>query len=209
MTTWSTCPNGHRYDPSLTPECPECAALRSFLAPLKKSETGGNEGCSLNIPGQIVPRHTVVPVTEPKERNIIPLQDPLVDGCSKTMAIDWDEQYSEDSVEPITGWLVCIEGPERGADYRLHKENNFIGRSHQMDVCISGDHTVTEERHAVVAYDSLKNKFFFSPSGGSIVYLNDKAVLTVAEIRCGDRLGIGQSVFLFIPLCGERFQWEK
>ena len=29
-------------------------------------------------------------------------------------------------VEPVVGWLVCIDGPSRGSDYRLHAGYNYI-----------------------------------------------------------------------------------
>lgn len=49
MTTWTTCSNGHRYDLSLTSECPECAMLRRFMIPQKRFEPGGNENVGFHI----------------------------------------------------------------------------------------------------------------------------------------------------------------
>jgi hypothetical protein len=40
--------------------------------------------------------------------------------------------------------MVCLEGPDRGRDFRLHAEKNFIGRSPGMDVCILSDDTAIE-----------------------------------------------------------------
>lgn len=34
----------------------------------------------------------------------------------------------------VTGWLVCVKGPEKGRDYRLHHGFNRLGRSMDMDV---------------------------------------------------------------------------
>ena len=213
MTAWTVCPNGHRYDASLTSECPECAMLRRFMIPQKRFEPGGND----NFGFHIVRKNTEEPKVPMNSNGSsigeehhcpVPSCD-LTDGSyGETMAVDCDGKHRAELEQLVTGWLVCVDGPEKGKDYRLHNANNFIGRSSDMDVCISGDLTVSEDKHAVVAYDSLENNFFISPSGGkSIVRLNGKPVLMPQKIKYGDRLQIGRTVFLFVPLCGIRFQW--
>ena len=78
-----------------------------------------------------------------------------------------------------------------------------------MDVCIPGDATVSRDNHAIIAYDTLERIFYFAPaSGGSIVRVNGKAVLGNVELKAYDRITIGQSQFLFIPFCGEKYEWE-
>ena len=37
-------------------------------------------------------------------------------------------------MDPVTGWLVCIEGPSKGRDYKIMTEKNFLGRSETMDI---------------------------------------------------------------------------
>ena len=39
-------------------------------------------------------------------------------------------------LKPVTGWLVCLEGPSRGRDYRIIPEKNFIGRAGDMEIRI-------------------------------------------------------------------------
>ena len=48
----------------------------------------------------------------------------MVDDPDKTMSING----TTESVNPVTGWLVCIEGPHYGKDYKIHAGKNFIGR---------------------------------------------------------------------------------
>ena len=45
-------------------------------------------------------------------------------------------------------------------------------------------------------------------SGASIVRHNGKAVLNNVELKNGDRIQIGKGTYIFVPLCGENFQWE-
>lgn len=49
----------------------------------------------------------------------------MVDDPDKTMSING----TTESVDPVTGWLVCIEGPQYGKDYKIHAGKNFIGRA--------------------------------------------------------------------------------
>lgn len=121
-----------------------------------------------------------------------------------------DKRYREETtaVRPVTGWLVCIEGVEKGKDYRLHEEINYIGRSKVNDVVLGSDPTVSRERHAMIAYDTRENMFLVAPSGGtSLIRQNGRPVLGTMELRSGDRLEIGECMYIFIALCGENFQW--
>ncbi len=111
---------------------------------------------------------------------------------------------------PAVGWLVCIEGNNRGRDYRLHAGYNTIGKNPANDIAISGDDTVSRERHAVIAYDQEENLFFFAPQNGvNLLRLNGKVLMTASEIKANDILTIGKSRFIFIPLCTENFRWEE
>ena len=56
---------------------------------------------------------------------------------------------------PVTGWLVCINGDEKGNDYRLHAGKNFVGRSQAMDVVLTDDKSISREKHCSVLYLSL------------------------------------------------------
>jgi pSer/pThr/pTyr-binding forkhead associated (FHA) protein len=114
----------------------------------------------------------------------------------------------EIGIDPVVGWLVCIDGKEKGRDYRIHSDNNFIGRSEKMDICIRGDETISRENHAVISFDSRDKVYYFSPGDGrSIVRLNDKAIFSTSQLQANDTIEIGKTKLMFIPLCGERFEW--
>ena len=79
-----------------------------------------------------------------------------------------------------------------------------------MDVCISGDNTISRENHAILAYDTREKLYYFAPgSGRGIVRLNGRAVLMMTELKPYDRIEIGKSILMFVPLCGEQFSWEE
>ena len=112
------------------------------------------------------------------------------------------------SFMPVVGWLVCIEGNDRGRDFRLHAGYNTVGKNPGNDVSIPSDSTISRERHAVIAYDQEENLFFFAPANGvNLLRLNGKVLMAPAEIKTNDILTIGKSKLLFIPLCTETFRW--
>lgn len=211
------CRFGHQYDPSITAECPECAKMGGRTVPLMNNGEfafGAAEEIGATVPlrRDTVPVNPVVGINwaDTGEYSATgPISGPA-ESYAPTMPVNYDKGGINDKAsQPVTGWLVCIDGPEKGRDYRIHDEYNYIGRDTGMDICIAGDPTVSRSRHAIIAYDSQERIFFFAPSSGaSIVRHNGRAVLNNVELKYGDRLQIGKGTFLFVPLCGEMFQWE-
>ena len=137
----------------------------------------------------------------------LPIGNLAVDSDGPTEAV-WRGEDIHCSTDPVVGWLVCLSGNEKGRDYRIHADNNFIGRDRHMDICISGDETISRDKHAVIAYDNRDRVFYFAPGDGrSIVRLNGKAVLSTTEIKAYDKIELGKTELLFVPLCGEGFDW--
>ena len=112
------------------------------------------------------------------------------------------------AMQPVVGWLVCIDGPMRGNDYRIHAGYNSIGRE-IGDIHIRGDQTISRQNHARIAFEPKSNRFFFSPADGrNIVYVNDQMVMNTEELRNYDVITIGETKLMLIALCGERFCWN-
>ena len=191
------CENGHAYDPSITPECPECAAKRAFKGTI--SLNGGIRSGNAAAYGKTMPL-----VAQPENGS-----PAAAESYSKTMPVHYGESRPGNQVIfPVAGWIVCREGAEWGKSFPVHEQNNYIGRAESNDICLAADPTVSREHHAVIAYDSRSRVFYFSPStGASIIYLNGQPVFNTVSLKAYDELEIGKCKFLFIPLCGENFQW--
>ena len=131
-----------------------------------------------------------------------------IDDYESTKAVPLEgESYGFD---PVVGWLVCIGGPNRGEAYRLHSGTNFIGSSQEMDVCIPQDQTISRNNAASVSYDD-RNKEFFLERGDvrNQVYVNGAVVRQYVDLVIYDRITIGSSELIFVPLCGEKFSWKE
>ncbi|MDR0267393.1 FHA domain-containing protein [Paenibacillus sp.] len=113
-------------------------------------------------------------------------------------------------IQPVTGWLVCVEGPQMGQDYRIMAEKNFIGRAEEMHIRIIGDNGVSRRNHAVIVYDPKKRNFYLLPGDASgLAYHNNEAVYSPVELNAYDLIQLGRSKFVFVPLCGPHFEWDN
>lgn len=111
---------------------------------------------------------------------------------------------------PCVGWLIALGGEHIGTDFRLKVGKNFIGRSLQMDVALTDDKSVSRERHAIVVYDPKSNFYLVQPGeSSSLVYHNNKLVLTPEKLEAYDMITVGDINLLFMPLCSERFNWGE
>lgn len=134
---------------------------------------------------------------------------PILEESEKTKEPD-----NIEGVEPVVGWLVCIEGIQMGKDYKIRKGSNFIGRSEEMDISIAGDNTISKTNHASITYDPKMRKFTIAPGeSGGLIYLSnqekkDEPVLNAEELSAFDVIEIGKSKFIFINLCGPNFNWS-
>lgn len=220
------CPEGHFYDPAKHAACPWCAlptdvgasqktrAIRPEAAPALASPppiaahapppvprvTPPVAAPPVVAPPAVVPPAVTPPVATP------PAAAPPANATVRVGAI----AKAGINTEPVAGWLVCLEGPGRGRDYRLHMEKNFIGRAPNMDVVLDGDSTVSREKHAIVIFDPRKKIFWAIPGESSgLVYLNGDIVNAPVQMNAHDILEVGQTRLALIPFCGDRYSWTK
>lgn len=203
-TSMVTCPScGRPYDSAKSAGCPSCGSggftpteplNGSFSATESPIGGGGNPQFNVTAP--------------PDGGDNVPGGDGRVNPFSVPTVIGGDAADGGPS-DPVVGWLVCIEGPSRGSDFRLHAGYNYIGRE-SGDVRIRGDQQISRQNHAMVAYDSGEHLYFVGPSAGrNIIKVNGHAVLQAVEIKNYDVISIGTTKLIFVGLCGEQFSWEK
>lgn len=178
------CSNGHFYDAAVHPSCPYCNVNPGRIDETVK--VGSDHGTSGTHDA------TVRIGTE----------------CGAAMGETVRVTPRTLGIDPVVGWLICVDGPERGKDYRIRSERNFIGRAANQDICIAGDESISRERHAIITFNPKSASFSFVPGDShGLVYCNEQEVMTPIQLQPYDRLELGKSQFLFVPFCGERFQW--
>lgn len=215
-TTMTTCPNGHHYDGAKHAACPYCGA--GSFTPTEAPGMGGGAGSftpteplggassaftPTEAPGAAAPN-----APRPDFGATMP-PDSYRGGGVDPFAVETTiGGGGSQGPEPVVGWLVCAEGPVRGADFRLHAGYNYIGRE-AGDVRLRGDAQISRQNHAMIAYDSSERAYFVGPAAGrNLIKVNGKTVLNAIEIHSYDTISIGSTKLIFVALCGEQFGWE-
>ncbi len=206
------CENGHYYDASVNASCPYCSSVTGGATmPLA---SGYDDGKTLPL-GSMMQTGETMPLSGGET---LPLEYSQMSPYSSSDRAGYVEDdgrtvaliKKDIGIDPVVGWLVCISGEEKGRDYRIHSDNNFIGRSERMDICIRGDETISRENHAIVSFDMVDKIYYFSPGDGrSIVRHNGKAMFQTVELKSHDHLTIGKTELVFVPFCTEDFTWTE
>lgn len=186
------CENGHFYDNEKYSACPHCANQLDLA-------DGDEHTVSLsdNLIEQAIAIH--LKTGEKQSYTDVDYDD------EKTISI-FSVNKGNDFV---TGWLVCVDGPEKGRDYRLHYGFNKIGRSRSLDIYLEEDRQISRDAHCAVVYEYNKNEFFVMPQDGNLVYLNDAMLTEPQRLSTGDIISLGATKLEFIAFCRGMRKWEK
>ncbi len=209
------CNNGHFYDSSMG-ACPICAQQSQGYggAPVddipETSPVSGWDNMGQAAPAGNFGGFTVgatQPVTNPgfSEGDFVNQPSSVDDyGATEASPINGVEGF-----DPVVGWLICVKGPNRGRDYKLHSGANFIGRAKEMDVCIENDQTISKRNAASISYDDRTRTFFIEKGEvRNLLYLNGQPVRSNADVVMYDRIEVGSTELIFVPLCGAEFNWQ-
>ena len=137
-------------------------------------------------------------------------------GIDSDLEDDPDDQVTvamvkkDSGLDPVCGWFVCTEGEDKGRDYRIKTERNFIGRGTNMDIMINGDDSISRENHASITFNPRNLKFTVATGEGrGLIYLNGEVIETSTEVSSYDELEIGNTKLVFIPFITESFEWKE
>lgn len=206
------CANGHLYDSEQYAICPYCNGGENRIEfgggaafdVGKTAPVGGGFGPSGGasaggLAGMAEVGATVAPQSYRKAME-------EKEDTGKTVGVFQKKM----KIEPVVGWLVCIEGPDKGKDFRIWAKNNTIGRSEKMDLCIKGDTTISRENHARLAYDEKHNNFHLIPAESTNnIYLNEEPIYIPTKLEGYDLIEFGDSKFIFVSFCNDKFTWSN
>ena len=135
------CDKGHYYDASMHTSCPYCGGGRNtektmamgVPAPMPSMQAPAAPAAPAGFgAGNGVEKTVAMGMTPPQRMGsgaieaTLPLGQPVPaapQGANegKTIAMI----STEYGVDPVVGWLVRLNGKEKGMDYRIHSDNNF------------------------------------------------------------------------------------
>jgi hypothetical protein len=117
---------------------------------------------------------------------------------------------AETQEDPVTGWLVIVDGPGKGQFVRIGHGQNIIGRGAAARIRLDfGDDLVSRENNGAVTYDPAGRRFYVQQgTGPNLLYLDDAPVLAPAELPDRAELRIGKTRMRFVALCGTDFSWD-
>lgn len=155
--------------------------------------------------------------TEPINESSFRPTEPMDDGPSVTTPVN-EIEVDGNQVAPVVGWLVGIKGCCRGQDFRLHSEYNTVGRNPSLDVVLN-DMRISGNAALQVLYDPATREFMALPGDTStkrVAYCNGKPLVMPCTLNAYDRIQVGYDIsqkdyiaeLMFVPLCGEHFNWE-
>ena len=204
------CENGHWYDTTVNRSCPHCKRDSEKLSirlddieeddrTISIAEVDMSLGEEL---GAIIGNSI-----RNSANNIGSGQgEPDLSEDDKTISFGFFDMMN---TPPVVGWVVCMTGTERGKDYRLHSEKNFVGRSTSMDVVLIDDKKIARDKHCSIQYDPKGNMYYLSPENGNLTYMNDQMIDSPVPLKDGDKITIGETTLLFVPFCKEERVWES
>lgn len=163
--------------------------------------------------GEETPENDVAPLPEEDTQPQMTLAQAV--AASDAVGISPVPQAAQEAAaQPVpdflpVGWLVGLSGSVRGKIFPCKPGRNRIGREPQMDIALPEESSVDLAGHAQVIYEPKKRQFFIQAgSGNGLSYLNHELVFTHGELHAYDRITLGEAEFLFLPLCGECFDWD-
>ena len=210
------CNQGHYYDDEKFSRCPHCGIFagveekkgknvekKGFFSAFTRSKDDSKTVAKheSNYTDNRPMEDTVTVSLESVEK--APVKKPSDDG--KTIGM-FSATKGNDYV---TGWLVCIDGVEKGRDFRIRHGFNWIGRDYDMDVILQSDISVSRQKHCAIVYDDRGNSFSIVPNAGNELYKNGQPIHEPESIKTGDIIRVGMQNYEFIAFCREGREWEK
>lgn len=185
-----TCSKGHYYDEKKYMVCPYCG--------IDDDEDGKTVAMHSGSPAYDA---TMVPMGG---LSASPIDFVITPGASDNVTMAANPEVPR----YVAGWLVCIQGEDKGRDFRIYKGNNFVGRDYSMDIRVENDETVSRKKHCSIIYEPKQSRFYVKPME-NLVYAGERMLDATEELYSGQELTIGNSTFVFIAFCGEDRRWEE
>jgi len=204
------CPKGHYYNANLYKQCPICQESQPNTVLMG---IGGDLG-SAPTPKNSNPKDN----KKETKKTVYMGSDNMKDKNSNENNQEIKRDNSNNNVvkeekiaKPVTlaGWIVIVSDNDKGNYYPITFGFNSIGRGSNNHIVIDSDNSISREKHASIIYDYSNNVYYIKHEDGKyLTYLNGEVVLETKKLKEFDKIKIGNTELLFVPLCGENFKWD-
>lgn len=200
-----TCPFGHYYDDERNTECPVCRRNE------QKGESVYDMQSQVTVSGYKLgsPNGNVTELLSSDDLEASLFGADAVENQYDAMA-DENSTIGFFEIEGIggytAGWLVCVDGPDKGRSFTIVVGRNLCGNSAESDICLS-DPELVPRMHCSVIYEPKEIKFYITPENGAVFY-NGKFINKPTLLKSGDRINIGSSELIFVPFCNKNRSWN-
>lgn len=181
-----SCKSGHYYNLDKYSTCPYCDELKSTL--YQNIDEVNEETQVLNM-------------EKTKEIKFNPFENETTQMLENLKA----------EVVELVGWIVIVSEKGKFQSYDISYGMNSIGRDASNGISVKNeDISISREKHASIIYDFENNLFFIQHHEGKyLTYLNGEMIYDLTQLKAYDKIKMGKTEFIFVPLCGDEFRWKN
>ena len=119
--------------------------------------------------------------------------------AGKTMAVDLGEVMGSAHLnKAVVGWVVCMQGPQKGQDFRLYDGRNVLGTAADCDVVVYDQ--FVSARHCVIMVESAKARYVIQDlDSRNHTFVNNKQVMK-QDLIDNDEVRLGNVHYRFKAL---------
>jgi len=200
------CAQGHIYDASVHAQCPYCEKILQNQRKLASELSFGMQTDYAEETELLQEETELLQHASDLYEDATELLQHAPDRYED--ATEQLREAEDDGKEGFTaGWLVCLQGPERGQSFTVLCSPCFLAQGQEGSLAVlpvSGDAAST-------------HPFFFKRGSGSVFlrnmtevpcYMDGQRIFGAAEMPSGARIEVYGRVFIFVPLPGGLFDWE-
>jgi hypothetical protein len=202
MNGFNKCPNGHYYQGSTCPYCPQTATTDES----NTSQTSGGDAKTQLYSGGNAPTQgdnktqivglfgeTADYVNKPNNNSNRTVFGDTVEIETASGAIKEEQQYR--STRRLVGWLVTYSFDKMGIDFKLYEGRNIIGRDSDCNITVNDN--MISGKHAILLFRADRYSLTDSQSTHGTFVNDEDIALEPRYISDGDVIRMGQTVFKF------------
>ncbi len=194
------CENGHFIDESwdLCPYCPADSSEAEI--PIVRPARAA--------PAEPAPSRPAPAVQSPPARRDVPPGPVQSPPMERTVAAPkLSPQDMAQAKRYVVGWLVGLNGVNRGESFPVRIGRNVLGRDRRSDIVINDEQA--SSHHADLVFRPEERRFILMDHNSTNgTYVNEMEIEPRKDLAGKDIIRIGSQKLLFMPLIHDGFYWD-